>query len=343
MPIVSPHRFMAGTYAALFAGSAVLSPVASNAQSPSGNNRNTPRSAPAALEIIGHRGAAGLEPENTLAAFRRACAIGVAGIELDVHLTRDSVLVVHHDYTLHPDIARDASGTWVSPQNRPAIQQLTHAQLQQYDVGRLRPGSDYAKRHPDQTARDGERIPTLDAVVSMFQADCPASTRLVVEIKTDPTNPHYSATPNALAEHTVALLKKRRVLTRAQIIAFDWRPLRRVRELDPSISTSHLTFEGKDWNTIEIGKAGPAAWMGDIDVDDHGGSVPRAIHAAGGKNWSPNSANVTPERVREAHALGLKVYVWTVNVEADMTRFIAMGVDGFTTDHPDILRRLLQK
>ena len=50
--------------------------------------------------IIAHRGASAEKPENTLAAFRRALALEVDGIELDVHVTRDGVPVVFHDATL---------------------------------------------------------------------------------------------------------------------------------------------------------------------------------------------------------------------------------------------------
>ena len=50
-----------------------------------------------APEIIAHRGASREAPENTLAAFRRAQLLGADGVELDVHLTTDGVLVVHHD------------------------------------------------------------------------------------------------------------------------------------------------------------------------------------------------------------------------------------------------------
>jgi glycerophosphoryl diester phosphodiesterase len=302
------------------------------------------RSDARSFEIIGHRGAAGLAPENTLAAFRRACALGVTGIELDVHLSADSVLVVHHDYTLHPDLTRDSSGAYSITEPRPLLRALSVPQLQRYDIGQLRPGSDYAKRHPLQQPSEGERMPTLTEVITLFKAECAPPARLVVEIKTDPTRPELSASPALLAERTVAQLQAYRVEDRAQIIAFDWRAVMRVQQIAPTIPTSYLTFEGRDstdWNTIEIGRPGAAAWMGGVDVDDHGGSIPRAIAAAGGKHWSPHFKNVTPERLAEAHALGLRVYPWTVDDPADMKALIAMGVDGITTDRPDLLRDVL--
>ncbi len=51
--------------------------------------------------LIGHRGAPREFPENTLPSFQRALELGADGIELDVHATRDGVVVVHHDPVLH--------------------------------------------------------------------------------------------------------------------------------------------------------------------------------------------------------------------------------------------------
>src|SRR4030042_2775350 len=48
--------------------------------------------------VIGHRGAAGLAPENTISAFKKALDLGVDGLEMDVLLSLDGEVVVHHDF-----------------------------------------------------------------------------------------------------------------------------------------------------------------------------------------------------------------------------------------------------
>jgi glycerophosphoryl diester phosphodiesterase len=67
------------------------------------------------------------------------------------------------------------------------------------------------------------------------------------------------------------------------------------------------------------------------------------IKAAGGRVWSAFFRDLDTPKVREAHALGLKVLAWTVNDPADMARMIDLGVDGLVTDRPDLARRVLQE
>jgi glycerophosphoryl diester phosphodiesterase len=76
------------------------------------------------ITVIGHRGAAGLEPENTLRSFRRACDLGVDRIETDVRLTRDGVLVCLHDATL--DRTTDGAGK---------VAEMTLEEIKRYDAG----------------------------------------------------------------------------------------------------------------------------------------------------------------------------------------------------------------
>ena len=75
-------------------------------------------------QIIAHRGASYLAPENTLAAFRKAMEIGADGVEMDVQKTLDGGLVIHHDYII--DLHTDISGR---------IYDMTEGELKDLDFG----------------------------------------------------------------------------------------------------------------------------------------------------------------------------------------------------------------
>ena len=77
-----------------------------------------------AFDLQGHRGARGLAPENTLAAFERALEIGVTTLETDVHLSADGILVLSHDPRINADLARDAQGAWLASPG-PLLRSLT--------------------------------------------------------------------------------------------------------------------------------------------------------------------------------------------------------------------------
>ena len=96
-------------------------------------------------------------------------AIGVDTLELDIGVTADGVVVVSHDPFLNPSITRDAAGQWLPPGKGPLIRSLSLAQLQAYDVGRIRPDTPYATTFASQQPRDGERVPTLAALFDLVQ------------------------------------------------------------------------------------------------------------------------------------------------------------------------------
>ena len=298
--------------------------------------------APAAekLLVIGHRGAAGLAPENTLSAFEKACELEVNAVELDVQLSADDKIVVYHDYTLQPEIARMPGGQWVDRPG-PALKKLTFAQLKTYDVGRLKPGTRYADRYPDQKAVDGERIPTLAEVISLLKAKCLQTTRLWIEIKTDPEKADLSSSPQTLVETVTTLLRRQDFSARVCILSFDWRALVQVQKISPEIPTIYLSHVGESLNNIKPGQPGLSPWMAGLDIDDFSGSIPRAVKAAGGKYWAPYYKYLTYALLEEAHQLGLKVYVWTVDSRRDMERLQEMGVDGIITNRPDILKKVM--
>jgi glycerophosphoryl diester phosphodiesterase len=323
--------FRAGLLAVALFGAAALALGSSNAGEPA-----RPRPL-----LIGHRGAAGLAPENTLAAFEMACALGVDGVELDVLVSADGELVVHHDFRIRPEIARGADGAWVSSAARPAVFELTLDRLKSFDVGRLKTGTDYAARYPEQRPSDGQRIPTLREVIGLFKGRCPERARLLVEIKTSPEEPGMTPPPETVADKVIGLLKQEGVDRGALILSFDWRALVHVQKNAPGIPTVYLSMISPGLDNIKPGQPGPSPWTAGIDVDDFRGSVPRAVKAAGGLIWAPFFRNLSPDSLDEARRLGLQVFVWTPDQPADMKRLIDMGVDGIITNRPDLLKPLL--
>ncbi|RMD61210.1 MAG: glycerophosphodiester phosphodiesterase [Alphaproteobacteria bacterium] len=293
-----------------------------------------------AFDAQGHRGARGLYPENTWPAFAAALAIGVTTLEMDVGLSRDGVPVVHHDRRLDPARTRNPDGTWVEPPT-PALHDLTVAQLAAYDVGRARPGSRLARRFPDQIPVDGTPVPTLAEVLRRAEAMSGGTIRYNIEIKTAPDAPDETATPEAIADALLAVVTRAGVGARTTIQSFDWRSLKRVQALAPETPTVYLSAERSWLDNLQRGRPGPSPWTAGLDIDDVDGSVARLIRRAGGAVWSPYYRDLRPADIAEAHRLGLRVVVWTVNDAADMAALIDSGVDGIITDYPDRLRRVM--
>ncbi len=188
---------------------------------------------------IAHRGGADLWPENTLAAFEGAIAIGADGAELDVHLSRDGELVVYHDEALKPEITRELDGAWLESTG-PLLKTMSFDGLRAYDVGRLKPGTSYAARHPRQSPADGQRI--RRCAKSSNSPRRGAGLRALDRVKTDLMRPHRGADPEALAEAAVALVRQESFAARTVFVSFDWRALKRAKALAPEIPAFATTL-----------------------------------------------------------------------------------------------------
>ncbi len=293
------------------------------------------------FDLQGHRGARGLAPENTLAAFERALDLGVTTLELDIGLTKDKVVVVYHDRTLNPDITRDASGVFLTARG-PAIASLSFAELQQYDVGRVNVASNYGKPFATQIPRDGERIPALAQLFKLVDSRGASRVRFNIETKLSPLAPEETAAPEQLVGALIDEIRRAGVERRTTIQSFDWRTLRISQTIAPQIATVYLSNQQGQNDSVQRDKPGGSPWLAGLDVDDFGGSVPKLVKAAGGAVWSPNFRDLSEPLVREAQALGLKVIAWTVNDAADMKRLIEWRLDGIITDYPDRLREAMR-
>jgi glycerophosphoryl diester phosphodiesterase len=253
-----------------------------------------------AIDVQGHRGARGLLPENTLPAFEYASKLGVDTLELDCGVTKDGVVVAHHDRRLNPDVTRGPDGRWIASPG-PTIRSLTFAELQQYDVGRLRPGSDYARRFPHQQPLDGTRIPRLSDILKL-------KARFNIETKIAPDHPEETAGPEEFARLLIKEIQAARA--EATIQSFDFRTLKVVEREAMDIETVYLTH-------------------GSVDSD------PQKVRLAGARIWSPSFTDLNSNAFQKAKELKLKVVAWTVNEPGDIARMLDMGLDGIISDYPD--------
>ncbi|HET9650555.1 MAG TPA: glycerophosphodiester phosphodiesterase [Usitatibacter sp.] len=302
-----------------------------------------------AFDLEGHRGARGLAPENTLPAFEKALEIGVTTLELDTGITRDGVVVVSHERSLNPALTRGPDGQWLE-RFGPAIHELTYAELQRYDVGRLKPETGYARQFPAQQAVDGTHIPRLAEVFALARG---RGVRFNIETKVSPEAPGETLAPEAFARRVIEEIRKAGMASRSTLQSFDWRTLQVAQREAPEIATVYLSAQQRFMDNICAPPAGgkpdpvvadcaPSPWTAGFQLKDHG-SVPKMVKAAGGAAWSPYFRDVDDAKIREAHALGLKVIVWTVNDPADMQRMVDLGVDGLITDRPDLARKMTGK
>ncbi|MBL7852663.1 MAG: hypothetical protein JNN04_17295 [Cyclobacteriaceae bacterium] len=167
-------------------------------------------SSKSSIQVMGHRGASALAPENTLAAFRAAMPHAEV-LELDVHLTRDDSVVVMHDPTV--DRTTDGKG---------AIAELAYADLAALDAGSWL-----------GEAFKGERVPTLAQVLDLVNGQ----RTVLIELKW-PRNGIY----HNLVPRVVELIRARKAETWVIVQSFEYKYLDELRRLAPDITAYQLLY-----------------------------------------------------------------------------------------------------
>ncbi len=162
------------------------------------------------MKIFAHRGASGHAPENTMEAFKLAYEMGADGIELDVQLTADNVLVVIHD----ENIKRTSSGEGL-------VMNKTFAELNAYDYG-----SWYSQNFI------GVKIPTLKEVLDFIKT---TNMELNIEIKTMPAWYNKKLTELVLKEVSNSGIEDRIIIS-----SFDHQAIKDSRECNPKVRTAPL-------------------------------------------------------------------------------------------------------
>jgi glycerophosphoryl diester phosphodiesterase len=223
--------------------------------------------------IIGHRGASGVAPENTLAAFRSAVALGAQYIETDLQLSRDAHLVAIHDDTLQ----RTTNG-------RGPVSARTLEELKRLDAG------SWFRRGPCGERFAGERIPSVEEVLAFGREH---HVGLFLEMKT----PEASGAEHAL----VGAVRAAGAIDYVRVISFDQGVLARVRALEPRLMLGYLFSKSLPDPVAHAVSAGAKILLPRVD------RVTAKLVAAAKRNglqvvtWTVND----PRKMRTLIALGL--------------------------------------
>ena len=240
--------------------------------------------------ITGHRGAAGLAPENTLASVQKALDLGVHRVEVDVQQTKDGVVICMHDRTLNRTINMQGE-----------VRDFTWAELQtaKANVG-------FETAFPETT------IPTLEELFLVIDGKA----EFVIEIKDG--NSYYPGIEDKVAE----LIKKYKAQECALVHTFNDEALFLLHKKHPTIRLQKLIVAHVPWLSIML------------DFKLHTASLVEYYFV---EAFSIHHSFATKSIVKQAHAMGKKVHVWTVNEPKKMKKLLKCGVDGIITDRPDLL------
>lgn len=251
------------------------------------------------IKIHGHRGARGVLPENTLAAFKYAIEHEIDFLELDLQITRDNEIIIYHDKNINTEICDGVS--------KP-IKRLLLKEIKEYDCG-----TKQNINFPNQTNIPHEKIPTFVELINLIQNDYKnKKINMNIEIKTE----KYIDSDDEVyifSKKLIDILHKYNIKDDVIIQSFDVRALKNVREIDPSIKTSYL-IEDKmpDVNNL-------------IDTSK----------ALGVKIISPDYKLIDKPIVKTLQENGFEVLPWTINDMEIFKKNIEYGVDGVITDYPD--------
>ena len=280
---------------------------------------------PGFISLIGHRGARGLMPENTIEGFEYILDNDIIAIEFDVLLTKDEIPVITHDFYLSKAITRNSEGNWLS-KDGPRISDLTSSQLEMFDVGGVDKSSSYGRLYPEQAFLSDVRIPKLTDLLDLACLPKGQNLFLLLEIKSEP-----SVKQSTVIENIVFEIEKRSMASRTVLHSFDWDLLEECNRLAPNMPRSYLSQLSENLDNTYDKPAEETS----PDLLSFKRSIPEAISVAGGHLWCPYFKDVTVDLITEAHSFGLPVCTWTVNDVEDIENMIDIGVDGIITDYTD--------
>ena len=316
-------------------------------------------------QIIAHRGASYLAPENTLAAFRKAMEIGADGVEMDVQKTLDGGLVIHHDYII--DLHTDISGR---------IYDMTEGELKDLDFGSWK-----------DVAYKDEKIATLAEALALCRSleGCTVQLELKSTMDNDP----------AFVSGVVDAIRAADIADRLVLISFNHDLLRQAKQLMPELKVGVLVYGALETMALPTSTWEMLGLQNGLEEDDFPQLPPLSVENVDDENcswalrWMGNQISMLqanfpgkslvevaqrlleqrdpvkyvqtldfkpdwvsceyhtayqqPSMVQKLHDLGIKAAYWTVDGEQAVKDLWPLQPDAIVTNRPDRVREWISE
>lgn len=265
------------------------------------------------FDIQGHRGAAGLFPENTIYGFLKTIRLGVTTLEMDVVITKDLKVIVSHEPWISSKKCFDKRGNDISDNIlNENIFTMSYDEIQNYDCGSL-----FSQKKIIQNKKPLVK-PLLSDVILNVEKNTNSNIRYNIEIKSDTKgdeifHPKYDQFTDLVVSDIISKNIQERVILQS----FDFRVLKYIQKKYPEFKLSMLVDKDYDYKNI----------FSDLNF------YPDI--------YSPNYKSLKPEMVRKLKLKKIKIIPWTVNSNDDIAEVINMGVNGIISDYPDRVIRFL--
>lgn len=265
------------------------------------------------IDVQAHRGGAGLKPENTYSSMINAVKLGVNTLEMDLQMSKDSLVVVSHDAYFHSRYATRPDGSVVEPQQKKEyLFTMPYDSIAKYDVG-LRKSTVWPEKAQEPAIKP-LATSLIDSVESFTERNGYSKMRYNVEIKTRKGKGEGANWPEykTFVDHCVAVLLSKHLGDRLVVQSFDTRALNYMHEKYPELMLSYLVdSKVPDFDT----------YMGQLDF------VPEWL--------SPEGSLVTKSLVEKCHSKNIKIVPWTVDDPADIQKMVELDVDAIISNYPD--------
>ena len=270
--------------------------------------------------LIGHQGARGIMPENTIPGMIKALELGVNVLNMGVVISGDGEVVLSHEPYFNNEISTRPDGKPITfkDEKKYNMFEMNYEEIRKFDVGMK-----VHSRFPGQTKIEAykplltETIDAVEAYVKENKLEKP-----VYNIETSLIRKGdgvFQPDATVFIEKIMEIVKEKKLNKRVIIQSLDMRPLQYLHEYFPAIKTSLMIDEKQDFE--------------------------ESIQALGftPTYYSPYYVLVGKGLVDRCHAAGVKITPWTVNTAKDMKYLINLGIDGLITDYPNQYTKVMQE